>query len=88
MGFYNWAMKRASGILFVASASIFLVGIARALFATQNAASPNIEGALASDKLASLFLFVSSALEALGLASLPFIGAVVINRWDQGRKHS
>ena len=83
MGFYKWAMRRGSVILFLASAFISLIGLAHAMFATRNTASPNIGGALASDKLASLLLFLSSAFDALALASIPFIGAVIINRWDR-----
>ncbi len=83
MGFYKWAMRHASIILFVVSAAIFFISIAHALLSLNNGAETSFGGEVISAKLASVFLFLSSIFAALSSAAIPFIGAVAIDRWDR-----
>ncbi len=84
MGVYKWAMRHASMILFLIGAVIFLIGFGQAVLAIKNAgAETSIGGEMISARLTSLLLFLTGTFAALSSAAIPFIGAVVIDRWDR-----
>jgi uncharacterized membrane protein (DUF485 family) len=84
MGIYNWSMKRASVILFVISAVIFLIGLGQALLALKNTAGDAIIGGEPiSVGVMSFLMLLTGTFTALSSAAIPFIGAVAIDRWDR-----
>jgi hypothetical protein len=84
MSIYKWAMRHASVILFVISAAIVLIGFGQALLGIGGSGGEtSIGGEPVSAKLVSLLVFFTGVFTALVSAAIPFIGAVVIHRWDR-----
>jgi hypothetical protein len=82
---YRWAMHRASAILFGFSVVLFLVGFAQALLMLKSSTGgPMVAEQPFGERLADFLL--SGALAAFSSATLPFLGAVVVNRWDEKNK--
>lgn len=84
MGAYKWSMRHASMILFMVSGGLFLIGFGQAVLALKNFGSGTmIGGEPIGAGLASFLVFLSGTFTALSSAAIPFLGAVIIERWDR-----
>jgi hypothetical protein len=82
--FYSWSMRHGSHILFALSAVLFLIGFGQALVSLQNTVGESyIAGERVSEGALQWVMFMTGALTALSTAVFPFIGALVIHRWDR-----
>ena len=81
---YVWAMRNGSAILFAVAAILFLVGLAQALVGMRNTVGDSfVAGEPLGQAGTQWIMFLSGTLAAFSSAAIPFLGALVIHRWDR-----
>lgn len=78
--FYNWAMRYGSQLLFAVSVASFMIGLGQALL------GDSIPGRSSGVPADQLFVLLTALVGALNFGVWPFIGAVLIHRWDHSKR--
>jgi hypothetical protein len=81
-------MRRGSQILFAIAFVLFLIGFGQALVSFQNTVGGTqlIAGEPVGPRFAEWILLLGGVWQALSSAALPFIGALIVDRWDRAAK--
>lgn len=84
---YHWAMRNGSQLLFAFSAFLFLIGLGQGLVGLKDLGPGSMSSGALSPEAFQLLLLLSGLSAAISGAVLPFIGAVLIHRWDVSRRN-
>lgn len=83
---YLWAMRNGSQLLFAFSAFLFLIGLGQGLVGLKDLGPDSLSRGPLSPEAFQFLLLLSGLSAAISGAVLPFIGAVLVHRWDRSRR--